>query len=550
MSGEIKKTDYNSEILPLQNAIENISDSEKKNEAEKKLAKLRNEIVSWKTREETLKEIENLKKEYISKNENNAEKNLSPAIKEMKNKIEKQSKEPLNASRLSEIIKELPADNLSRSYILQYVFGKIISEWYDVYIDKKWVKIISKNKSLEKNAISLEDTLNNHIESKLLTKKDIEKVLLIRSWWLEEYSATFWWKIPENIDNKDYVKKIMQINNISEDATVEQISSNNRISKNEKALIISYLNWWISWDNINSTMESYNEMKKNNLEIFNSEEFNKINSKLSSDKTPVDAKDLAKKVTEDPTVLLSKPMTAIAAGLAVLFGIGYEKWKWFSLWTWLKRWFIWLFALLIGSWIAKEWWMDPKKLLKEWMDLMKEGSDKAKEEWQKALNTAKWAIKDWEKNKKEDEENEKLSYSQSQASEKVKWDWKLILNVNKFSEKNEKKWKIEDYLKFINSQKFQTISINKLFYPEIKENWFFSNHNSIDSSIDIDKNLDPLILKQVLRVYLWLDYKFGLAKEWKKPWDAEFALFESKYLPKKKEENKSFIDLLNKIYSK
>jgi hypothetical protein len=69
--------------------------------------------------------------------------------------------------------------------------------------------------------------------------------------------------------------------------------------------------------------------------------------------------------------------------------------------------------------------------------------------------------------------------------------------------------------------------------------------------LNLPENLDPLMLKQIIRVYFWMDYKLWIPANGKQPWDAEFANFESKYIPKKKlEKEKKFSELLIVIYSK
>ena len=61
-------------------------------------------------------------------------------------------------------------------------------------------------------------------------------------------------------------------------------------------------------------------------------------------------------------------------------GLGYEgKGKGFSLWTGLKRGFMGIIALFLGNAVAKEWGMNPEKLFKEGMEMMKDGGKKAGE---------------------------------------------------------------------------------------------------------------------------------------------------------------------------
>lgn len=384
MSDLKENIDYSSELLPLQNAIEKIDDKDKKTIAEAKLTKLKSEIAVWKTRACAIEEINKLKSEYIWASKEKIE--LSPNIKLLKDKIEKQSKEPLTALSLSNILKELPKDDLiGRAYVVQYVIWKVRKDWYDIILNKKWVSLSTNDENIKKNWVALETTFNNHIENETINKKDIEQALIISSGSLTEFSQTFWDNVPDNIDNKDYVKYLIKKHSLSPCFSKEEIKSNNNLSQNEKSLLISYTCWGISNSDINPVIKNYEEMKKQAKIVFESNTFKILDKTLSWDNTTKDAADLAKTVTEDPSVLAGKPMTTIAAVIAWVFALWYQwKGKWFSLWSWLKRWFMWIIALFVGWAVAKEWWMNPKALLKEWMDLMKKW-------WEKAKDAAKWA---------------------------------------------------------------------------------------------------------------------------------------------------------------
>lgn len=167
--------------------------------------------------------------------------------------------------------------------------------------------------------------------------------------------------------------------------TIAEIQSNQSMTPEKKALLISALSNGIITDApLYPTLTHYNATKKDTQEFFSSPGYlqaEKMVIQVTGEKTSTqaDTELLVQKISEDPVSALSgKPITTIAAGIAIIIGLGYEgKGKGFSFWTGLKRGFIGIIALFLGNAVAKEWGMDPKKLLKEGVDMVKDGGKKA-----------------------------------------------------------------------------------------------------------------------------------------------------------------------------
>ena len=542
-------TDYNQEIIPLQEAANNLRDVSEKEVAQARLKKLREDIAAWNKWIEVRVAIDSLKKDLLLDKVENGK--MPENIRKLKNRLEALARDSLTPLKLSNILKELPKDDVIwRAFTVQYIVWKLRSEWYDIILKRKWVSISNANESLQENAFALQETFKNHLENDTIEKQDIEQALIISSGSLSEFRDTFWGQINEDVSNKDYIEYLMKKNNISSKASVEEIKCNPKLTSNEKSLIISHISCGISNNPIKPTVENYEVMQKQARDVFDSYAFQSLNSSLNTTNgTPtgaIDSPALARQVTEDPSILSGKPLTVIAAWFAIIYALWYTKGTWFDFWTWVKRWFIWLFWLILWTAVAKEWWVDPKKLLKEWVDKLKEGGAKVQDAASDAAASATSAAKTAEGWKQE--KAAELTNSQMMATQKVLNKTDFVSKIDLAAEKT-KKWKTVDYVNFINSPKFQDIPLEAFFYNKDQKTNIFLNTRDLDPAIVLPSNLDPLILKRVLRVYLTWEERI----DWNKPIPGvdEFRKFESAYI-KEKEKNKNlrFTKLVSDIYSK
>ncbi|EKE28671.1 MAG: hypothetical protein ACD_3C00032G0002, partial [uncultured bacterium (gcode 4)] len=207
-------TDYNQEIIPLQEAANNLRDVSEKEVAQERLKKLREDIAAWNKWTEVRVAIDSLKKDLLLDKVENGK--MPENIRKLKNRLEALARDSLTPLKLSNILKELPKDDVIwRAFTVQYIVWKLRSEWYDIILKRKWVSISNANESLQENAFALQETFKNHLENDTIEKQDIEQALIISSGSLSEFRDTFWGQINEDVSNKDYIEYLMKKNNIS-----------------------------------------------------------------------------------------------------------------------------------------------------------------------------------------------------------------------------------------------------------------------------------------------------------------------------------------------
>ncbi|MDP2103593.1 MAG: hypothetical protein Q8K26_01575, partial [Candidatus Gracilibacteria bacterium] len=312
---------------------------------------------------------------------------IPPAkIIELQKLFEIHAREPLTTEKLSYVLDKLPNnDSVARSFMMRGIIGKLRADGFVV-----------TNKS---NDISIETTIDDKkvigedfqkILDTKVQKTDIEEALIISSGSFGDFKDTYKGDISKATNN-EYVQSIMTKYKLATNVSIQEVQDNEKISAEEKSLLISAISGGITKTTpLNQAIINYDTTKKNMEELLSSPGFKQA-EKLVAQATgelvpPTNTKDLAKKVTEDPVGALSgKPLTTIGAGLALVYGLGYEKGKGFSLWTGLKRGFMGLIALFLGNGIAKEWGMDPKELMKEGMSMMRDGGEKVGEAAQSAV---------------------------------------------------------------------------------------------------------------------------------------------------------------------
>lgn len=126
--------------------------------------------------------------------------------------------------------------------------------------------------------------------------------------------------------------------------TIQDIQNNPGITPAEKSLLVSaFSNGIIADAPLNPSIISYESTKKSMEELLSSPGFKqteKLVVQVTGEKIPppTNTPVLVKQIVENPSILSGKPITTIAAGLAIVMGLGYEgKGKGFSFWTGLKR---------------------------------------------------------------------------------------------------------------------------------------------------------------------------------------------------------------------
>ena len=289
-----------------------VQELEEKNIEEKR--KILQQVIRAKTREQT----SDLKREVASDG--------SKDLNTLKIKLENEMRKPLTPAKLGQFLKELPLENtdpIGRAFMVQYIVGKLRSDGFILLIKPRPEGIIleTEKKSSKETAIILQETLESHAQSRYITRFDVEQALVIGSGALSQYRDTQ--AEAEMLDTRGYYDFLMKKYRFNQDiVTTSHIRLAKDIPEKEKAFLISYLSGGIQNTPLASTLEKYDTIRTQAKEVFDSKTFQTIEKSFGG--TPADAKDLAKRVTEDPSILSGKPLTTIAAGIALVMGLGYE----------------------------------------------------------------------------------------------------------------------------------------------------------------------------------------------------------------------------------
>lgn len=250
----------------------------------------------------------------------------SPNINELKKKIESKAKEPLTTEYINTLLEKLPGkemnDTIGRSYVLQYLWGKLRANGYMMTIENGSVKLLATDIN-DANLLPFTDTINSYIRAGKLTLNDCTQMIMIGSGTIGEYMETR--KVmPKDISNADYIDYLREKYTLSQNFTSSEVEGKN-IPTEDKALLLSSMDPDFSKTDIKQVAEKYDIMQTQAKEVFDSKTFQSIEKALGA--TPADAADLARKVTEDPSILAGKPLTVLAGGLAAIMALGHEKGK-------------------------------------------------------------------------------------------------------------------------------------------------------------------------------------------------------------------------------
>lgn len=460
----------------------------------------------------------------------------APTINTLKQKIESEAKKPFTAEYINTLLEKLPGketnDAIGRAYVLQYLWGKLRANGYIMTVENGSVKLLTNN-AKDLNILPFTDTINSYIRAWKIDIHDCMQAIMIGSGTIGEYMETRKAN-PADINNIDYIDYLKQKYQLFNNFTPPELEGKN-IPAEDKALLLSSMDPDFSKTDIKQVAEKYAEMQTQTKEIFDSKHFKTIEKALGA--TPVDAKDLARRVTEDPSILSGKPLTVLAGGLATIMALGHEKGKWFSLWTGLTRGFMALLALFLGVGVAKEWGMDPKKMVKEVGDMMKR---EEKTIPAAVAGTPAIVVESSEK----PIDKSKLSPSQERAAEKVNHDQDLKSRIEKhIKNKENEQGKLEDYLAFIHSSDFQNQRLSHLVFTQNPEASIFMNSGINALWIVIPPNLSPSLLKRVLRTYITGKSHFEVPALWTKEGEKEKQEFIEKY-PQETYKDKTIKELI------
>lgn len=487
-----------------------------------------------------------------------------------KKQVETLMNVPLTAANLSWFLKELPPENqdpLGRAFMVQGMVGKLRRDGYMLYTTGDGIVVESENESLRENAAVLQEALKSHMQHEYIGYHDLDQAFVTGSKSLETYRST---QVNVNERNTgEYADFLMKKYNIDRQSVTDSkdITSRNDIPKEDQSFLVSYLAHGISPTTpLAPMLENYDARKAQLQAFLESKEFIGIESAVNKahdtatgaevPTPPINAKETAWEGTRDPSVLTGKPLTTIAAGLAIVAGLGYEgKGKWFSFWTGLKRGFLAILTLFLGAGVMKEWGMDPKALMNEGLDAIKKGGvgDPEKILPESQLPKDDTSSKTPPPSKPEETPKENLTISQHTATEKVKGDTELSTDIDQHIKdtKGEDKGTLDDYLAYINSPGFQNKKVGEILAPDDIERSVFNNSEKFSASADLDipPTLNYIILKQVLRLYVTGNRSLSTPADGAKYWVKEQEEFNKKH-DISKDSDKTMKELIEKVYAK
>lgn len=230
----------------------------------------------------------------------------------MKAQIEKTANEPLSIDFINKLLEKLPSiesnDTIGRSYVVQYLWGKLRANGYMMTIENGFVRLLAKD-SNDPNILRFTETINSHILANKLLINDCTQAIMIGSGTIGEYIETRKANLSE-ISNNNYIVYLQKKYDLSRNFNAAEINSKN-IPDEDKALLLSSRDQDFSRVDLKQVTGKYTEMHKQVKEVLDSKAY-KIMEKTTGE-TPVDVTKLATQAVENPLSLISQyPMTAIA----------------------------------------------------------------------------------------------------------------------------------------------------------------------------------------------------------------------------------------------
>jgi hypothetical protein len=473
-----------------------------------------------------------------------------------------------------ELVRDLK-DPVARMYAVNWIVGNIIRSGFQVTLTWDKVDIVAintKDIAQTAKAAELERALSSSLLSKSIGKSDIAQAILIGSGekWAKYVQSTAN-GIP--VTTEGYTQHLLEIYKITGKENkdkLRQVQNNKAIPSEEKAYLISSLSGGMTSVNISQTMQTYNQWVQAGTDLFMTDAYRAIARVTwgTVPATPVEARRQAEAILANPANAREadgKPISWLLGGILAVFWLGYSKAGWFSFWTWLKRAFIWVIAVVGGCAVGREWKKElGYDLCDEAMKMMKDTMWQWREAIAGAIGAAGAATTRQRKpgsssgadsadvppertpNKPSTTvETSNLTQPQSLASKSV---------LDNQDIKKSFEWQVQwaqEYLNFIHKE-LSTVSIDKLVTDDDKS--IFSPSPVLDESI-VSKlgKLSKIRLKKVLRVYLGSTANFAPVAPWTQPWLKEKEEFmkkmKEKWLNADAYKNKTLSDGVSALYN-
>lgn len=456
-------------------------------------------------------------------------------------------------------------DPISRHFAMQYIWGQIANAGYSLNIVNNKVELLPvKNISDAAKTTELERALSTSLERNLIKRADIEQAIIVGSGpKLKTYlDTTAKWAV---ISTDSYTKFLLEsyvITGKDNKAKLENVEKNANIPENEKAYLRSSLGGNMQSVDMGKVSDTYNKSVQAGVDLFSSRAYATVAKLVGNTvpSTPAQAQAMATAVASNPNTPATadgKPISWIVGGILALFGLGYSKGSGFSLWTGLKRAFIWVVAVVAWCAVGKEW---KAELGFDVCDEAKKLAKDAVGQWKAAIAWALAPAGTPTSTPATGTANSPAAQpaatvapanapqetpSQRTASDLVRNDQRIKDRLEKQKGKS-KNATLDEYIDFINKDcKEKKMEV---FLPRQWANddsiSIFADSSNIDKSIALRPNLDPLIWKDIMRLYItghsipnsellgsgYAKHKQNLEAFQKKDWTSDNTLIEA--LPK------------------
>lgn len=466
-------------------------------------------------------------------------------IKSLKTALENEANSPLTPDGLTKILERLKEEKNpdNRAVITSYIWSKMNHGGYITTIINDSISVEHVTDKI--GATSLEKTLQAHISANILTLVDIQRAMIVGPESFRKYLNTQRVNI-RSATTDGYVAFIMDARgiNLTRATTLEQklrIIQSSKATPDEKAFLVSYMNGGLRTYNIAPELDRQIKMDAIGAEIKASPEFKKT-EKVVEVASGGGVKSEKKKMEEAGEELtwnsfLDNPMRAISKYPWTSLGIVIASiWKFGFMKTLLG-----LFGGAIGYKIVDEFgWIDA---MKKWekKETAKKGNSPKKSASKSPVNVPDPKTID----------KSKMTDPQKAAVDKVEKDPQLTTMIASIRKAQTTKWWVEtadmaDYIAFIHSDGMQKRKISELTNPQDFKFSIFSDEAFFDRANQ--NNLNTMMLKRIMRVYLWEPTSTDAPTSNQKKWEKEKMAFMAKHKTTFDDANSTFADLTKAIY--
>jgi hypothetical protein len=470
-------------------------------------------------------------------------------IKSLKTALENEANSPLTPDGLTKILERLKEEKNpdNRAVITSYIWSKMNHGGYITTIINDSISVEHVTDKI--GATSLEKTLQAHISANILTLVDIQRAMIVGPESFRKYLNTQRVNI-RSATTDGYVAFIMDARgiNLTRATTLEQklrIIQSSKATPDEKAFLVSYMNGGLRTYNIAPELDRQIKMDAIGAEIKASPEFKKTEKvvevasggamKQEQDKREKDGKPknlTLKELFDNPiNAITTYPWSSVALIIGSIFAFGWKNtfMALLGVGIWMKA----INEIADASGHPIGWW--------EKKETAKKGNSPKKSASKSPVNVPDPKTID----------KSKMTDPQKAAVDKVEKDPQLTTMIASIRKAQATKWWVEtadmaDYIAFIHSDGMQKRKISELTNPQDFKFSIFSDEAFFDRANQ--NNLNTMMLKRIMRVYLWEPTSTDAPTSNQKKWEKEKMTFMAKHKTIFDDTKSTFADLTKAIY--